>query len=72
MEHQTIVDHLKMLFAIFLGSLTAITLNQWVAVTTIIYTLMQISLLMPKYWAAVKRRLAWMLAWWGKRAANDR
>lgn len=72
MDHQTVIDHIKMFVALVLGSITAITLNEWVAVTTIIYTFMQITLLMPKYWAAMKRRLVWVRAWWGNRAANDR
>lgn len=71
MDPQTLSDHIKMFIALILGSITAITLNQWVAVSTIIYTLMQITLLMPKYWAAVKRRFVWIKLWWGKRAANE-
>lgn len=32
-----------------------LTLNEWMAVITIIYVLMQIGLLIPKYWSAIKR-----------------
>ena len=32
-----------------------LTLNEWMAVITIIYVLMQIGLLIPKYWGAIKR-----------------
>lgn len=30
--------------------LTGLTLNEWVAVATLVYVLLQIGLLMPKYW----------------------
>lgn len=39
--------------AVFYG----LTLNEWVAVATLLYLAMQIGLLVPKYW-----RL--MLGWW--------
>ncbi len=72
MDHQTLLDHIKLLIAAVLGSIAAITLNEWVSITAIIYSVMQITLLMPKYFEAMKRRLAWIRVWWGKRAANDR
>jgi len=38
--------------------LSGLTLNDWVALVTLIYVVLQIGLLMPKYWAVIKRRLA--------------
>lgn len=34
----------------------ALTLNEWVLVATLIYVLAQLGLLVPKYWALMKRR----------------
>ncbi len=38
------------------GILTAITLNQWVAIATLIYVVLQIGLLIPKYIRLWKNR----------------
>lgn len=36
---------------------TGLTLNEWVAVVTIVYIVAQAGLLLPKYWALFKRRV---------------
>lgn len=36
----------------------AMTLNEWVAFATLIYVVAQIGLLIPKYWALLRRRSA--------------
>lgn len=36
---------------------TGLTLNEWVAVVTIIYVAAQAGLLVPKYWDLLKKRL---------------
>lgn len=38
------------------GALTVFTLNEWVALATFIYVLLQSGLLLPKYWAMLRRR----------------
>lgn len=58
-------DHIKMFITGVLSAVTALTLNQWVAVFTIIYSLLQIGLLIPKYMTLVK---IWREK---KRAANN-
>jgi len=35
-----------------------LTLNEWVAVFTILYLVLQIGLLMPKYYEIIKKRVA--------------
>lgn len=35
------------------------TLNEWVAIITIIYVLLQIGLLLPKYYKHIKNWLGW-------------
>lgn len=40
-----------------LGSLwAALTLNEWVAAATLLYVVLQIGLLIPKYWAWLRGR----------------
>ena len=39
-----------------LASATVVTLNDWVAVVTILYFVLQIGLLIPKYISAFKKR----------------
>jgi hypothetical protein len=48
-DHEQKVAGVKMTFGAFLTSATAITLNEWVAICTIIYFVLQIGLLVPKY-----------------------
>ncbi len=33
-----------------------LTLNEWVAIATLVYVVAQIGLLVPKYWAILRRR----------------
>ncbi len=42
-------DHIRLLISCILGFFSAITLAQWVLVSTLIYTTMQIGLLIPRY-----------------------
>lgn len=53
--------HTKIGVGAGLAAATGLTLNEWVAVVTILYFVLQIGLLVPKYWGAfhtwrVKRR----------------
>lgn len=41
-----------------------ITLNEWVAICTILYFVLQIGLLLPKYWYGLRR-------WWRGRGGCD-
>jgi hypothetical protein len=47
---------LKMTGGAFLTSATAITLNEWVAIVTICYFVLQIGLLLPKYWDLAQKK----------------
>lgn len=38
------------------GILTAVTLNEWVALATLVYVVLQIGLLLPKYWRLLKKK----------------
>lgn len=40
------------------GLIAGLSLNEWVAAATFVYVALQIGLLLPKYWAFVRRRLA--------------
>jgi hypothetical protein len=53
MEHDTKIDTLKMGAGAAAGVYSYFTLNEWVAIFTILYLLLQIGLLLPKYWQAV-------------------
>jgi hypothetical protein len=37
------------------AALSGFTLNEWVALATLIYVLLQSGLLLPKYWAMLRR-----------------
>lgn len=39
------------------GLIAGLTLNDWVALITILYVTLQVGLLLPKYWAMLRRRL---------------
>ncbi len=58
-------DTLKLFISAILGTLSAITLNQWVLITTLLYGVMQIGLLIPRY-------IALFRGWRKRRAANDK
>lgn len=60
----SVKDHIKMLFGGLLASATAITLNQWVAATTLVYSVLQIGLLLPIYYQKYKN-------WREKRKAKN-
>lgn len=59
-KHETAVAAARVAPAIGGTVYTALTLNDIVAIATIIYVLLQIGLLLPKYWAGIK-------AWKAKR-----
>lgn len=58
-------DHMRLLITAVLASVSAITLNQWVLITTLLYGMMQIGLLIPRYIALVR-------GWRRRKAANDK
>lgn len=51
------VPLIKMMIAAAAGAISGLTLNEWVAVLTLVYLIAQIGLLIPQYWAAFKK-------WW--------
>ena len=55
---ETTWGHIKMLVGAALAFLTSVTLNEWVGVATLVYFVLQIGLLLPKY-KTVQRLLAW-------------
>lgn len=57
-------DHIKLFITAFLSGLTAITLNEWVAIISLLYGLLQIGLIVPKYVAIFK-------GWKKRRPSND-
>jgi hypothetical protein len=40
------------------GMIAGLSLNDWVLVATFVYVALQIGLLLPKYWAILRRRFA--------------
>jgi len=54
--HKGLHDHLKLLIGIALAGVSAITLNMWAAIITILYSLLQIGLLIPNYITLWKNR----------------
>lgn len=46
----------KMAPALGGAAYAGLTLNEWAALATLIYVLLQIGLLLPKYWAWARRR----------------
>ena len=48
-DHSVSAEHAKMAIGAGLVTTTALTLNEWVALTTLFYFLLQIGLLIPKY-----------------------
>lgn len=55
-DHQHKIDALKMGIAGGGTAATFLTLNEWVALATLIYVLLQIGLLIPKY---IKAYVTW-------------
>lgn len=55
MDQETKVAATKMSIASLMALTSKMTLNEWVALATLIYVLMQAGLLVPKYWAIFKR-----------------
>ncbi len=49
-------DHVKLVFGLFLASITAVTLNQWSAIITILWGGLQIGLLIPSYWDMIFKK----------------
>lgn len=57
MKHEMSVEATKGAIAAGGAAATAITLNEWVAIATLIYIALQIGLLLPKYYSFWKSRL---------------
>ena len=55
-DHEQKIAGLKMVGGAALTSATAITLNEWVAIATLLYFVLQIGLLVPKYIELFKKR----------------
>jgi len=60
MDQETKIAAAKMSAAIG-GTIFGITLNDWVLLVTLIYVLLQIGLLVPKYWELI---VTWIKGNW--------
>jgi hypothetical protein len=49
LDNENKVAGMKMAIGGFLSGMTVVTLNEWVAIVTIAYFVLQIGLLVPKY-----------------------
>lgn len=49
-------DHVKLAVGFCLASITAVTLNQWSAIITILWGVLQIGLLIPNYYAMIFKK----------------
>ncbi|WP_071058125.1 hypothetical protein [Pelistega sp. MC2] len=56
MDSETKAAVMKMSVAGAGASLYGLTLNEWMALVTIFYVVMQIGLLIPKYWELIFKR----------------
>lgn len=56
-------DSLRLFIGFVLGGLSAVTLTQWVMISTLIYTIMQAALLIPRYITLFKN--------WKRKRSND-